>query len=87
MSYFMRAQNAINGRVEAFQAGTEAQLVDILTAVAHATSGFISAFATVHDCKQLADTERELFRKVYKAVCGEELNENQTCLLSLKWTR
>ncbi|EFF74772.1 hypothetical protein [Achromobacter piechaudii] len=48
MGYFMSAHNPRNESVEAFQAGTEAQGVDILTAVIHATSGFLSAFATVH---------------------------------------
>ncbi|EKQ6325546.1 hypothetical protein P6Q65_001947 [Pseudomonas aeruginosa] len=75
MSYFMSAHNPGNESVEAFQAGTEAQVVDILTAVVHATSGFLSAFATVHECKPLADIERELFRRMYKAVSGEELND------------
>ncbi len=76
MSYFMGAHNPGNESIEAFQAGTEAQVVDILTAVVHATSGFLSAFATVHECKSLADTERKLFRRMYKAVSGEELSEN-----------
>ncbi|MDF5972214.1 hypothetical protein P4117_30505 [Pseudomonas aeruginosa] len=71
----MSAHNPGNESVEAFQAGTEAQVVDILTAVVHATSGFLSAFATVHECKPLADIERELFRRMYKAVSGEELND------------
>lgn len=75
MSYFMSAHNPGNESVEAFQAGTEAQVVDILTAVIHATSGFLSAFATVHECKPLTDIERELFRRMYKAVSGEELND------------
>lgn len=74
MSYFMSAYNNHGEEsVEAFQRGTEAQVVDILTAVIHATSGFLSAFATVHECKPLADVERELFRRMYKAVSGEDL--------------
>lgn len=83
MSYFMSAHNQGEESVEAFQAGTEAQVVNILTAVIHATSGFLSAFATVHDCKQLADIERELFRRMYKAVTGEDLNDRQTTPLSV----
>jgi hypothetical protein len=75
MSYLMSAHNPDSETVEAFRAGTEAQVVDILTAVVHATSGFLSAFATVHECKPLADIERELFRRMYKAVIGEELND------------
>lgn len=75
MSYFMSTHNPGNESVEAFQAGTEAQVVDILAAVVHATSGFLSAFAAVHECKPLAEIERELFRRMYKAVSGEELSE------------
>lgn len=74
MSYFMSAHNQVEQSVEAFQGGTEAQVVDILTAVIHATSGFLSAFATVHDCKPLADIERDLFCRMYKAVSGEDLD-------------
>lgn len=71
----MRRSQVAHESVEAFQAGTEAQVVDILTAVVHATSGFLSVFATVHECKPLADIERGLFRRMYKAVSGEELND------------
>lgn len=75
MSYFMSAHNPGNESVAAFLEGTEAQVLDILTAVVHATSGFLSAFATFHECKPLADIERELFRRMYKAVSGEELSD------------
>lgn len=83
MSYFMSAHNQGEERVEAFQAGTEAQVVDILTAVIHATSGFLSAFATVHECKQLANIEQELFHRIYKAVTSEDLNDKQRTPLSV----
>jgi len=75
MAYFMSAHNGRNESVEDFRAGTEAQVVDILTAVTHAASGFLSAFAKVHDCKALVDVERELFRRMYKAVSGEDLDD------------
>lgn len=58
MSYFMSAHNAGDESEEAFRAGTEAQVVDILTAIIHAASGFLSAFAKVHDCKPLVDVLR-----------------------------
>lgn len=73
MSYFMSAHNEGEHSVEAFHEGTKAQVVDILTAVIHAISGFLSAFATVHQCNPLADVERVLFRRMYKAVSGEDL--------------
>lgn len=76
MSYFMSAHNVSNESVEAFQSGTEAHVVDILTAVIHAASGFLSAFAKIHDCKPLIDVERELFRRMFKAVSGEDLDDD-----------
>lgn len=48
MSYFMSAYKGQAQTTEAFQHGTEGQMVDILSAVGHAASGFISAYANVH---------------------------------------
>jgi hypothetical protein len=76
MSYFMSAHSREVKSVDAFQAGTRAQVVDILTAVIHATSGFLSAFAKVHDCKPLIDAERELFKRMHRTVVGEELSDD-----------
>jgi hypothetical protein len=76
MSYFMSAHSREVKSVDAFQAGTRAQVVDILTAVIHATSGFLSAFAKVHDCKPLIDAERELFKRMHRTVIGEELSDD-----------
>ncbi|MBW8744029.1 MAG: hypothetical protein JF628_06750 [Sphingomonas sp.] len=77
MSYFMSAYNQGDKSVEAFRAGTAAQVIDILTAVSHAASGFLAAFAKVHDCKPLADIERELFRRMFKAATGEDLDDGK----------
>jgi hypothetical protein len=76
MSYFMSAHSGEVKSVDAFQAGTRAQVVDILTAVIHATSGFLSAFAKVHDCQPLLDAERELFKRMYRTVVREELSDD-----------
>jgi hypothetical protein len=76
MSYFMSAHSGEVKSVDAFQAGTRAQVIDILTAVIHATSGFLSAFAKVHDCKPLIDVERDLFKRMYRTVLGEELSDD-----------
>ncbi len=73
MSYFMSAHRAGKETIEAFREATAAQVLDILTAVAHATSGFLSAFAKVHAFSPLADAERELFRHMYKVVTGDDL--------------
>lgn len=75
MSYFMSAHRHGEVDVEDFRAGTEGQLVDILSAVGHAASGFLSAFAGVHNCQPLIDTERMLFRRMYKAIQGAELDD------------
>ena len=48
MSYFMSAHGSKEPNTEAFQAGTEEQMVDILSAAGHAASDFISAFAFIH---------------------------------------
>lgn len=76
MSYFMSAHNGEAKSVDAFRASTRAQVVDILTAVSHANSGFLSAFSTVHHCKPLIDAERELFKRMYRTVTGEELRDD-----------
>jgi hypothetical protein len=64
MSYFMSAHQRRTSDVEGFRAGTEGQVVDILCAVSHAASGFLSAFASVHDFQPLIDTERSLFQRM-----------------------
>lgn len=76
MSYFMSAHSGEVMSTDAFQEGTRAQVVDILTAVIHAASGFLSAFATVHSCKPLIDVERELFKRMYRTTIGEELSDD-----------
>lgn len=76
MSYFMSAHNQGGKDVEGFRAATQEQVVDILTAVIHAASGFLSAFATIHKSKSLAAIERTLFLRMYKAVTGEDLEDH-----------
>lgn len=72
MSYFMSAHNGGEQTVEAFQVGTERQMIDILSAVAHAASGFISAFANIHRFGPLVLDEHELFKRLFKAATGDE---------------
>lgn len=78
MSYFMSAHQRGEKDVEVFRSGTEGQMVDILTAIVHAASGFLAAFAKVHNCQPLIETERILFKRMYRAVQGEELDEDDT---------
>ena len=72
MSYFMSAYSGREQSLEAFQLGTEEQMVDILSAVGHAASGFISAYANVHQFGPLVLEEHELFKRLFKAATGDE---------------
>ncbi len=74
MSYFMSAHRQGEQDVDDFLAGTVGQVLDILCAVTHAASGFLAAFAKVHNCQPLIESERMLFRRAYKASTGEELD-------------
>lgn len=72
MSYFMSAHSGGEQTPEAFQSGTEEQIVDILSAVGHAASGFLAAFANVHQFGPLVLDEHELFKRLFKAATGDE---------------
>lgn len=72
MSYFMSAYRGQEQTIEAFRRGTEGQMVDILSAVGHAASGFLAAFANVHQFGPLVLEEHELFKRLFKAAVGDE---------------
>lgn len=72
MSYFMSAYRGREQTAEALQRGTEGQMVDILSAVGHAASGFIAAFANVHKFGPLVLEEHALFKRLFKAAVGDE---------------
>ncbi len=72
MSYFMSAHRGQEQTLEAFQRGTEEQMADILSAVGHAASGFIAAYANVHQFGPLVLKEHELFKRLFKAATGDE---------------
>lgn len=71
MSYFMSTYTGSERTTEAFQRGTEEQMIDILSAVGHAASGFISTFANIHRFGPLVLEEHELFKRIFKAATGE----------------
>lgn len=75
MSYFMSAHRNGGHDVEDFRLGTEGQVIDILCSVAHAASGFLSAFAQLHKHQLLIAAERTLFERLYKASVGEQLED------------
>jgi hypothetical protein len=72
MSYFMSAHGSKEPTTEAFLAGAEEQMIDILSAVGHAASGFIAAFANVHKFGPLVLDEHELFKRLFKAATGDD---------------
>jgi len=72
MSYFMSASRRGNSEVEEFRSSTEAQMVDILSAVSHAASGYISAVANIHKFGPLVLDEHELFKRLFKAATGDD---------------
>lgn len=72
MSYFLGAYTRDRQSVEAFQHGTGEHMVDILSAVAHAASGYIAAFANIHRFGPLVLEEHELFKRMFRAATGQE---------------
>lgn len=72
MSYFFSA-HAREPSEEAFQAGTAQQVVDILTAVSHASCGFLFAFASVQQFEPLTRDVNNRYKRLYKVAVGEEL--------------
>lgn len=63
--------------VDDFRLGTEGQVIDILSSVGHAASGFLAAFAQIHNHQPLIDAECALFRRMFRAIAGEELDDNK----------
>ncbi|OLY75734.1 hypothetical protein AU074_21960 [Pseudomonas sp. ATCC PTA-122608] len=72
MSYFMSAHRGQELTHEAFQLATEEQMVDLLSAVGHAASGFIAAFANIHQFGPVILEEHDLFKRLFKCATGDE---------------
>ncbi len=72
MSYFVSAYGCKDPTTETFLSGTEEQMIDILSAVGHAASGFVSAFANVHKFGPLVLDEHALFKRLFKAVTEDD---------------
>jgi hypothetical protein len=71
MSYFFTV-HLKEQSVEAFKVATLEQLVDILLAVSHASSGFLSAFANVQKLGPFVLAEHEMFKRLFKVATGDE---------------
>ena len=71
MSYFFSAHSK-EQTVEAFRAATLEQVIDILIAVSHASSGFLSAFANVQKLGQFVLAEHDMFKRLFKVSTGDD---------------
>lgn len=71
MSYFFSAHRK-EKTVEAFRSATVEQVIDILIAVSHASSGFLSAFANVQKLGQFVLAEHEMFKLLFKVSTGDD---------------
>jgi hypothetical protein len=71
MSYFFSA-HLKEQSVDAFKLSTVEQVVDILIAVSHASSGFLSAFANVQKLGPFVLGEHEIFKRLFKVATGDD---------------
>lgn len=71
MSYFFSTHRK-EETVEAFRAATVEQVIDILIAVSHASSGFLSAFANVQKLGQFVLAEHDMFKRLFKVSTGDD---------------
>ncbi|MFP3448476.1 hypothetical protein [Pseudomonas sp. SIMBA_067] len=72
MSYFMGMHARGSQRVDDFQHGTTEHMIDILSAVSHGISGYLTAFANIHRFGPLVLEEHELFKRMFRAATGDE---------------
>lgn len=63
---------------EGFRRGVLQQRIDILSAVAHAASGFIAAYAETEKMGALVLTEHELFKRMFRAATGDDWDERDS---------
>ena len=71
-AYFYSAHAGDPKTEEGFRRGVLEQRIDILSAVAHAASGFIAAYAETEKFGQLVLTEHELFKRMFRAATGDD---------------
>lgn len=71
-AYFYSKGIGEQGGEEGFKQGVLQQRIDILSAVAHAASGFLSAYAETEKLGPLVLTEHELFKRMFRAATGDD---------------
>lgn len=71
-AYFYSSGTGDPRSEEGFRRGVLQQRIDILSAVAHAASGFIAAYAETEKMGPLLLTEHELFQRMFRAATGDD---------------
>jgi hypothetical protein len=70
-AYFYSAGTSDPNSEEGFRRGVLQQRVDILSAVGHAASGFIAAYAETEKMGSIVLTEHKLFKRMFRAATGD----------------
>lgn len=70
-AYFYSAGTGGPASEDGFKRGVLQQRIDILSAVAHATSGFIAAYAETEKMGPLVLAEHKLFQRMFRAATGD----------------
>ena len=71
-AYFYSAHTRDPRDEEGFRRGVLQQRIDILSAVTHAASGFLAAYANTQKCGPLVLAEHELFKRLFRAATGDD---------------
>ncbi|GLK95775.1 hypothetical protein GCM10008164_35150 [Achromobacter xylosoxidans] len=71
-AYFYSSGTGDPRSEEGFRQGVLQQRIDILSAVAHAASGFLAAYAETEKMGSLVLTEHEIFKRLFRAVTGDD---------------
>jgi len=71
-AYFFSSGTGDPRSEEGFQHGVLQQRIDILSAVAHAASGFLAAFAETEKMGPLVLMEHEIFKRMFRASTGDD---------------
>lgn len=71
-AYFYSAHSGDQKTEAEFKKSVLQQRIDILSAVTHAASGFLAAYAETQKFGPLVLAEHELFKRLYRAATGED---------------
>jgi hypothetical protein len=71
-AYFYSSGTGDPKSEEGFKRGVLQQRIDILSAVGHAASGFLAAYAETERMGALVLTEHEIFKRLFRAATGDD---------------